>query len=84
MHFLAPLWYIPIAVTLTLDQRPPDVVDLQTLDTPQGTSWEAETSARRWSMTGLDNVLHTLVVTYGRPQNTTQSPAQFTVVDGFT
>ncbi|KAF4601312.1 hypothetical protein EYR38_005964 [Pleurotus pulmonarius] len=83
VHFLSPLWYIPIAVTLALDERPPDIVDLQTSGAPAGSGWEAETSRRRWSMTGLDNVPHTLVVTYGRPQNTSTPPAQFTIVDAF-
>ncbi|KAF4578262.1 hypothetical protein EYR40_001577 [Pleurotus pulmonarius] len=75
------LFSIPIAVTLKLDGRPPEVVDLQT--TVVLNIYESEASAARWGATGLDNVSHSLVVTYGKPLNNTRGPAPYTIVDGF-
>ncbi|KAF9494411.1 hypothetical protein BDN71DRAFT_1393210 [Pleurotus eryngii] len=81
VYFLSPLFSIPIAVTLTLDGRPPEVVDLQTTVTLN--IYESEASSARWGATDLDNVTHSLVVTYGKPLNNTPGPAPYTVVDGF-
>lgn len=81
VYFISPLFSIPIAVTLTLDGQPPEVVDLQTKTVLN--IYESEASAARWGVTGLDNVPHSLVITYAKPLNNTRSPAPYTIVDGF-
>ncbi|KAF4604405.1 hypothetical protein EYR40_001584 [Pleurotus pulmonarius] len=83
VYFMSPLWSIPVAVTLTLDSRPSEVVYLQTMNSLPATSWGTERSTPIWGISGLENGTHNVVVTYGTPRNVTQAALPFIVVDAF-
>lgn len=66
IYFYSPLWPFHVTTALSLDGQPPETVDLRDHSVPPDVDApETVQSQVVWSLVGLDNTEHTLVIFVG-------------------
>ncbi|KAF6751030.1 hypothetical protein DFP72DRAFT_909093 [Ephemerocybe angulata] len=77
IYFLSPLWPYTVNTQISLDGFPPTLVDLVDHSRPATEGFGPETAQYgvRWKAEGLENKIHSLVMTMGSGQ-------RFAIVDG--